>query len=166
MRTTSHHGDTEAQRNLSSLAGLSSPWLCVSVVNDCYREGDLNPKRENYSLLIKGGRLIDPAAKIDATMDVLLRDGQVVEVAPPGKTRGDCAREIRRARVDRRSRLHRSACSLARARDRVTRKPSRPALPLLLPEDSLPSAACPTRSLWSIRRSGSPGCNGRSAARW
>ena len=44
-------------------------------------------KRENYSLLIKGGRLIDPAAKIDAPMDVLLRDGQVAEIAPPGKTR-------------------------------------------------------------------------------
>src|SRR6476646_11522006 len=44
-------------------------------------------KRENQSLLIKGGRLIDPAAKIDATMDVLLRDGQVAEIAPPGKTR-------------------------------------------------------------------------------
>jgi dihydroorotase len=51
-------------------------------------EGDLNPRRENYSLLIRGGRLIDPAAKIDATMDVLLRDGQVAEIAPPGKTRG------------------------------------------------------------------------------
>ena len=45
-------------------------------------------RRENHSLLIKGGRLIDPAAKIDATMDVLLRDGQVAEIAPPGKTRG------------------------------------------------------------------------------
>src|SRR6202158_5329324 len=51
-------------------------------------EGDLNPRKENYSLLIKGGRLIDPAAKIDATVDVLLRDGQVAEIAPPGKTRG------------------------------------------------------------------------------
>ncbi|MGH9552080.1 MAG: dihydroorotase, partial [Terriglobales bacterium] len=45
-------------------------------------------KKENQSLLIKGGRLIDPAAKIDAPMDVLLRDGQVAEIAPPGKTRG------------------------------------------------------------------------------
>src|SRR6476646_7541057 len=45
-------------------------------------------KRENQSLLIRGGRLIDPAAKIDATMDILLRDGQVAEIAPPGKTRG------------------------------------------------------------------------------
>jgi predicted amidohydrolase len=44
-------------------------------------------KKENQSLLIKGGRLIDPAAKIDATMDVLLRDRQVAEIAPPGKTR-------------------------------------------------------------------------------
>src|SRR3984893_3245025 len=45
-------------------------------------------RKENYSLLIKGGRLIDPAAKIDAPMDVLLRDGQIAEIAPPGKTRG------------------------------------------------------------------------------
>jgi dihydroorotase len=44
--------------------------------------------RDNHSLLIKGGRLIDPAAKVDALMDVLLRDGQVAEIAPPGKTRG------------------------------------------------------------------------------
>jgi dihydroorotase len=40
------------------------------------------------SLLIKGGHLIDPAAKINAPMDVLLRDGRVAEVAPPNKTRG------------------------------------------------------------------------------
>ena len=29
------------------------------------------------SLLIKGGHLIDPAARIDAPMDVLLKDGRV-----------------------------------------------------------------------------------------
>jgi dihydroorotase len=40
------------------------------------------------SLLIKGGHLIDPANKIDALMDVLLRDGQVAEVAAPNKIRG------------------------------------------------------------------------------
>ena len=40
------------------------------------------------SLLIKGGHLIDPAQKINAPMDVLLRDGRVGEVAPPGKVRG------------------------------------------------------------------------------
>lgn len=45
-------------------------------------------RKENHSLLIKGGHVIDPAAKIDAPMDVLLRDGQVAEVAPPGRTRG------------------------------------------------------------------------------
>src|SRR5262249_62030555 len=43
---------------------------------------------ENTSLLIKGGHLIDPAAKIDAPMDLLLRDGRVSEVAPPNKLRG------------------------------------------------------------------------------
>lgn len=40
------------------------------------------------SLLIKGGHVIDPAAKINAPMDVLLRDGRVAEIALPGKTRG------------------------------------------------------------------------------
>jgi dihydroorotase len=45
-------------------------------------------RKEDQSLLIKGGRLIDPTAKIDALMDILLREGQVAEIAPPGKTRG------------------------------------------------------------------------------
>ncbi|MGA9511755.1 MAG: dihydroorotase, partial [Candidatus Sulfotelmatobacter sp.] len=40
------------------------------------------------SLLIRGGHLIDPAAKINAPMDVLLRDGRVAEIAPPNKVRG------------------------------------------------------------------------------
>jgi len=40
------------------------------------------------SLLIKGGQVIDPAAKINAPMDVLLRDGRVAEVALPSKIRG------------------------------------------------------------------------------
>jgi dihydroorotase len=46
-------------------------------------------KRNGASLLIKGGHLIDPAAKINAPMDVLLRDGRVAEVAPPNKIRGN-----------------------------------------------------------------------------
>jgi dihydroorotase len=40
------------------------------------------------SLLIHGGRLIDPVPHVDAPLDVLLRDGQVAEVGPPGKLRG------------------------------------------------------------------------------
>jgi dihydroorotase len=40
------------------------------------------------SLLIKGGQVIDPAAKINAPMDVLLRDGRVAEIAAPNKIRG------------------------------------------------------------------------------
>ena len=43
---------------------------------------------KNHSLLIKGGHVIDPAAKVNAPMDVLLRDGRVAEVALPNKTRG------------------------------------------------------------------------------
>jgi dihydroorotase len=44
--------------------------------------------KEQVSLLIKGGHVIDPAAKVDAPMDVLLRDGRVAEIAPPNKIRG------------------------------------------------------------------------------
>ena len=40
------------------------------------------------SLLIKGGHVIDPAAKIDAPMDMLLRDGRVAEIALPNKFKG------------------------------------------------------------------------------
>src|SRR5438552_18788460 len=45
-------------------------------------------RQDSASLLIKGGHLIDPAAKINAPMDVLLRDGRVAEIAAPNKTRG------------------------------------------------------------------------------
>ena len=43
--------------------------------------------RENpwqSSLLLRGGRVIDPAQGIDAEMDLLLRDGLVAEIAEPG----------------------------------------------------------------------------------
>ncbi len=45
-------------------------------------------QRKGSSLIIRNGRVIDPAAKLDAVMDVLLRDGHVAEIAPPGKTKG------------------------------------------------------------------------------
>ena len=44
--------------------------------------------RETKSLLIKGGYLIDPAGKVDAPRDILLREGRVAEVALPNKIRG------------------------------------------------------------------------------
>src|SRR6202046_4845630 len=47
-----------------------------------------NDKSGTRSLLIKGGHLIDPAAKIDAPMDILLRDGRVAEIALSNKLRG------------------------------------------------------------------------------
>src|SRR3977135_1454250 len=46
-------------------------------------------KSKPGSLLIKGGHLIDPAARIDAPMDVLLRDGRVAEIALPNEIRGN-----------------------------------------------------------------------------
>jgi dihydroorotase len=47
-----------------------------------------NPKSKPGSMLIKGGHVIDPSARIDALMDVLLRDGVVAEVALPNRIRG------------------------------------------------------------------------------
>jgi dihydroorotase len=45
-------------------------------------------RHENKSLLIKGGHMIDPTARINAPMDILLREGRVAEVAEPNKVRG------------------------------------------------------------------------------
>jgi dihydroorotase len=40
------------------------------------------------ALAICGGRLVDPAAGVDAAKDVLLKDGRVAEIAGPGKLKG------------------------------------------------------------------------------
>ena len=45
-------------------------------------------KSKPGSLLVKGGLLIDPAARVNAPMDLLLRDGHVAEVGLPNKIRG------------------------------------------------------------------------------
>jgi dihydroorotase len=49
---------------------------------------------QTHSLLIHGGRVIDPAAQVDALMDVLVRDGQVAEVALPNKIRSGADEKI------------------------------------------------------------------------
>jgi dihydroorotase len=41
-------------------------------------------KGNSSVLLIRGGRVIDPSSGIDREMDILLRDGQVAELAAPG----------------------------------------------------------------------------------
>jgi len=46
------------------------------------------------SLLIQRGRVVDPASGIDHEMDVLLRDGRVAVVAPPGKLRGQSTQTL------------------------------------------------------------------------
>ena len=43
------------------------------------------------SLLIRGGRVVDPASNVDAEVDVLLRDGRVTEVAPRSRLIGKAA---------------------------------------------------------------------------
>jgi dihydroorotase len=48
----------------------------------------MKPSAQSHSLLIRNGHLIDPVGRVDALMDILLRDGQVSEIAPPNKIRG------------------------------------------------------------------------------
>lgn len=52
---------------------------------------NISRQKTGGSLVIRGGRLIDPAQKLDAPCDILLRDGKVAEVAPAGKIRGSAA---------------------------------------------------------------------------
>jgi dihydroorotase len=46
------------------------------------------------SLLIRGGRVVDPASNTDAELDLLLRDGQVAELAPHSKLIGKAAETL------------------------------------------------------------------------
>lgn len=49
------------------------------------------------TILIRGGHLVDPSTSIDAPNDLLLRDGRVAEVAPPGKikvAKGDAVETV------------------------------------------------------------------------
>src|SRR5271168_3947539 len=45
------------------------------------------------AILIRGGRLIDPATGIDAERDLLLRDGRVAAVDAPGKLKSIAKQE-------------------------------------------------------------------------
>src|SRR5690348_6231464 len=54
----------------------------------------MTSKSQTGSLLIKGGHMMDPAARIDAAMDVLIRDGRVVEIATPNKIKGGADRSL------------------------------------------------------------------------
>jgi len=40
-------------------------------------------------LLVKNGRVVDPASKTDAALDLLLKDGAILELASPGKISAD-----------------------------------------------------------------------------
>ena len=46
------------------------------------------------TILIRGGRLLDPAAGVDAAKDLLLKDGRVAEIAGHGKIKGSTDAEV------------------------------------------------------------------------
>ena len=50
--------------------------------------------KNTTSLLIRGGHLVDPAVRIDAPMDILLRDGRVAEIAPPNKIKAGADQKV------------------------------------------------------------------------
>src|SRR5947209_716829 len=70
-------------RSFSIRSPTASPsgWPCST----CWREGRL------ASLLIKGGRVIDPATGIDGLHDLLVVDGRIAERRPTGQSRGAAA---------------------------------------------------------------------------
>ena len=49
---------------------------------------------QSHSILIHGGHVIDPLARMDGPMDILLRDGQVAEVGAPNKIRAAAEEKI------------------------------------------------------------------------
>jgi len=53
----------------------------------------MNQKRAG-SLLIRGGHVIDPASKLDASMDVLIRDGRIADIAAPNRVRDSSAETL------------------------------------------------------------------------
>ena len=78
-------------------------------------------------LLLRGGRVIDPAPGIDGLCDVLVLDGEIDALEPPGRLgirRG--RRDARRDRMLGGARTDRSARASARSRLSRRRKPSRP----------------------------------------
>ena len=95
-------------------------------------------------LVIKNGRVIDPAQNMDRVADLPIEDGVIREIAPESGRTG--ARDFRCLRADCGARLYRHACSFARARISNIPKPSKPARVPLLPADSPPFAACRIRS--------------------
>ncbi|MBZ5628585.1 MAG: dihydroorotase [Acidobacteriia bacterium] len=58
------------------------------------REPSPSEKAPPNSLLIRGGRVIDPATNTDAELDLLLRDGSVAEIAPGSKLIGHAAETL------------------------------------------------------------------------
>ena len=72
-RSSKSHASNSKQRSQRSAAGSASS------------------SAGSGSLLIRGGRVIDPAQKLDAECDILLRDGKIAEIAPAGKIRGSAA---------------------------------------------------------------------------
>jgi dihydroorotase len=78
--------DSGGWTGIFAVAGAEKAFSSNAGQRDLEERGMTRDKPN--SLLIKGGQLTDPAAKINAPMDLLLRDGRVAEIAAPNKIRG------------------------------------------------------------------------------
>jgi dihydroorotase len=56
--------------------------------------GLVAPRGEPVSLLVRGAHVLDPRAGIDAPHDVLVRDGRIAEIAPPGSLQAPEGAEV------------------------------------------------------------------------
>src|SRR5256885_5800701 len=59
--------------------------LCPSTIKNCCHPEAIRRRGPRRMLLIKNGRVIDPARKSDAPLDVLLDGEKVTDIAPTGK---------------------------------------------------------------------------------
>src|SRR5436190_15779198 len=64
---------------------LRRPRLTIAVPPIAQRTFPSRRLRTPRMLLIKNGRVVDPASKMDAAMDVLLDGGLVTDIAAPAK---------------------------------------------------------------------------------
>ena len=77
-------------------------------------------------LLLKGGRVIDPASGLDATLDVVIADGRGGEAGPSGSpARGAEVLDAEGARAS--ARVSSTSTSTCASRGARTRRPSPPA---------------------------------------
>ena len=99
-----------------------------------------------YNLILKGGRVIDPASGLDAVADVALADGRIAAVGkalapPPGcEVRDVAGRIVTPGLIDLHTHVYWGGTSLGVDAERIARRIGRPR------PSSMPAAPAPATS--------------------